>query len=140
MKQTIISAVYDFKKKQPQLIIAEQLGYIILHFENPVIERTGNGYANRFVCQRYRRVEFQRARRANRRGSRSSPDGKQVVYIVTKKGISNLWAQPLNGDQPGQLTNFTNNRIYSFDFSPDGKEIISARGELSGYVVLLTNK
>ena len=71
---------------------------------------------------------------------RWSPDGKQVVYIVTKKGISNLWAQPLEGDDPKQLTNFTNNRIYSFDFSPDGKEIMCARGELSGYVVLLTNK
>ncbi len=71
---------------------------------------------------------------------RWSPDGKRVVYIVTKKGISNLWAQPLDGGEPEKLTNFTNSRIYSFDFSPDGKEIICAQGELSGYVVMLTNK
>lgn len=69
-----------------------------------------------------------------------SPDGKSVVYIVTKKGISNLWAQLVGGGEPGQLTNFTTSRIYSFDFSLDGKQIICARGELSGYVVLLTNK
>ena len=71
---------------------------------------------------------------------RWTPDGKRVIYIVTKKGIGNLWAQPVDGGEPKQLTNFTSNRIYSFDFSPDGKEIICARGELSGYVVLLTNK
>jgi Tol biopolymer transport system component len=71
---------------------------------------------------------------------RWSPDGKSIVYIVTKKGISNLWAQPFEGGEPKQLTNFTSNRIYSFDFSPDGKQIICARGELSGYIVLLTKE
>ncbi|CAN5697887.1 hypothetical protein BH24ACI2_BH24ACI2_00770 [soil metagenome] len=71
---------------------------------------------------------------------RWTPDGKAIVYIVTKKGISNLWAQPVDGGKPKQLTNFTSNRIYSFDFSPDGKQIICARGELSGYIVLLTNE
>jgi len=70
---------------------------------------------------------------------RWSPDGKSIAYIVTKKSISNLFSQPIDGSQPKQLTNFTSNRIYSFDFSPDGKQIICARGELSGYVALLTN-
>ena len=71
---------------------------------------------------------------------RWSPDGKSIVYIVTKKGISNLWAQPTGGGKPQQITNFTSNRIYSFDFSSDGKQVICARGELSGYVVMLTNQ
>lgn len=31
----LVRAKEDFKKKQPQLIIAEQLGYIVLRFENP---------------------------------------------------------------------------------------------------------
>lgn len=70
---------------------------------------------------------------------RWTPDGKSIVYIVTKKGVGNLWAQPLDGGAPAQLTNFTGNRIYSFDLSPDGTQIICASGELSGYVVLLTN-
>ena len=71
---------------------------------------------------------------------RWSPDGGSIVHIVTQKGIGNLWAQPLDGGEPKQLTNFKSDRIYSFDFSPDGKQIICARGELTGYVVLLTNK
>ncbi len=70
---------------------------------------------------------------------RWSPNGKSIVYTVTKKGVSNLWAQTIDGGEPEQLTNFTNHRIYSFDFSPDGKQLVCARGELSGYVVLLTN-
>lgn len=71
---------------------------------------------------------------------RWSPDGKSIVYAVTKKGVGNLWAQPLDAGEPKQLTNFTSERIYSFDFSSDGKQIICARGELSGSVVLLTNE
>ena len=71
---------------------------------------------------------------------RWTPDGKSIVYIATKKGAGNLWAQSVDGGAPKQLTNFTSNRIYSFDFSPDGKQIICARGELSGYIVLLTNE
>ncbi|MDQ3710778.1 MAG: serine/threonine-protein kinase [Acidobacteriota bacterium] len=71
---------------------------------------------------------------------RWSPNGKSIAYIVTRKGISNLYSQPLDGSQPKQLTNFTSNRIYSFDFSPDEKQIFCARGELSGYVALLTNE
>ena len=68
------------------------------------------------------------------------PDGKSIAYIVTKKGVSNLWVQPLDGGSPRQLTSFTSSRIYSFDFSPDGTQIICSRGELSGYIVLLTNQ
>ncbi|HLM59418.1 MAG TPA: hypothetical protein VK308_01315, partial [Pyrinomonadaceae bacterium] len=68
------------------------------------------------------------------------PDGKSIAYVVTKKGISNLWLQPFDGGSPRQLTDFTSSRIYSFDFSPDGSQIICSRGELSGYVVLLSNQ
>ncbi len=69
-----------------------------------------------------------------------SPDGKRIAYTVTKKSIGNLYSQPIDGSEPKQLTNFTSSRIYSFDFSPDGKQIICARGELSGYVALLTTE
>lgn len=71
---------------------------------------------------------------------RWSPGGKFVAYTVTKKGIGNLWAQPVAGGAPVPLTNFDALRIYSFDFSPDGRQVICARGELTGYVVLLTNQ
>lgn len=71
---------------------------------------------------------------------RWSPDGASINYIVTKKGTGNLYSQSIDGSASRQLTNFTNNRIYSFDFSSDGKQIICSRGELSGYVALLATK
>jgi len=71
---------------------------------------------------------------------RWSPDGGSMVYIAAKGGVDNLWSQPLNGTAPNQLTNFTNDRIYSFDISPDGLQLICSRGHLAGYVVELTNQ
>lgn len=68
---------------------------------------------------------------------RWSPDGKTLVLNATRKGVGNLFAQPVAGGSPKQLTNFAASRIYSFDFSPDGKQIICARGELFGYVTLI---
>ena len=70
---------------------------------------------------------------------RFTPDGNSIAYVVTRKGVGNLWSQPLTGGEPVQLTNFTADRIYSFAFSPDGKQIICARGILSGYAVTLAN-
>lgn len=69
---------------------------------------------------------------------RFSPDGKSVVYIVVKKGVGNLWAQPVDGGAPQQITKFTDNRLYSFDWSPDGQQFVCARGELVGSITLLT--
>lgn len=60
---------------------------------------------------------------------RWSPDGKAVVYVVGKNGVDNLWSQPTDGKTaPRQITNFASDRIYSFDFSPDGTKIAATRG------------
>ena len=68
-----------------------------------------------------------------------SVDGSAVVYIVTTGGVSNLWAQPVSGTQPKQLTSFTSDRIFRFDFSRDGKQLALARGNRSSDVVLISN-
>jgi Tol biopolymer transport system component len=67
-------------------------------------------------------------------------DGSAVVYVVTSGGVSNLWAQPVNGTQPKQLTDFTSERIFSFDFSRDGKQLALSRGTQTGDVVLINFK
>ncbi|HZH33870.1 MAG TPA: protein kinase [Pyrinomonadaceae bacterium] len=68
---------------------------------------------------------------------RWSPDGKAVVYVVGKGGADNLWIHPIDEKlPPRQLTDFTSDRIYSFDFSPDGKRLALARGRRSSRVVL----
>lgn len=61
-------------------------------------------------------------------GCRWTPDGQALVYIVTKKSVSNLWAQPLNGGAPYPLTNFNSGQIYNYAFARDGQHVYLARG------------
>lgn len=65
-------------------------------------------------------------------------DGSAVVYGVHRNGVSNLWAQPIDGSPPKQLTNFTSDRIFAFDFSRDWKQIALSRGSLTDDVVLIS--
>jgi serine/threonine protein kinase/Tol biopolymer transport system component len=66
-------------------------------------------------------------------------DGRALVYVDTHGGVSNLWIQPVDGGQASQLTDFKSDRIYSFDFSRDGKWLALARGNSSTDVLLLSN-
>ncbi len=66
-------------------------------------------------------------------------DGRALIYGVTQKGVTNLWAQPIDGSPPKQLTNFASERIFSFDLSRDGKQVALARGTQSSDVVLISN-
>ena len=72
-------------------------------------------------------------------GWRWSPDGRSVVYIRTEREVSNLWAQPLDGRAPRQLTRFDRDRIFSFAYGPDGQRLAMSRGGVSGDVVLIRN-
>ena len=66
-------------------------------------------------------------------------DGRALVYGVTKNGVTNLWAQPIDGSAPKQLTNFASERIFTFDFSRDGKQVALSRGTATSDVVLISN-
>jgi Tol biopolymer transport system component len=68
-----------------------------------------------------------------------SRDGRGLIYVDSRAGAANLWLQPLAGGVPSQLTNFTSEQIYSFAWSPDGKQLAAARGATSGDVVLISN-
>jgi Tol biopolymer transport system component len=66
-----------------------------------------------------------------------SADGRDLIYIATRNGISNLWRQPLIGGQPVQLTYFKSDQIFNFNLSPDGKQLAFSRGMLVSDVVLI---
>jgi eukaryotic-like serine/threonine-protein kinase len=70
---------------------------------------------------------------------RWTPDGRALVYGVTRGGVTNLWMQPIDGSRPKQVTNFTADRTFYFDFSPDGKRIALSRGMVTSDVVLISN-
>jgi eukaryotic-like serine/threonine-protein kinase len=66
-----------------------------------------------------------------------TPDGKAVAYDFVENGVSNIWMQPLDGSPGRRLTNFTSDRIRTFQFSPDGKSLAVARVHVVSDVALL---
>ena len=64
-------------------------------------------------------------------------DGKAVAYVDTHEGVSNIWSQPIDGGSPQQLTRFKSDRIFSFGLSPDGRQLVLARGTQTRDVVLI---
>jgi Tol biopolymer transport system component/DNA-binding winged helix-turn-helix (wHTH) protein len=68
-----------------------------------------------------------------------SPDGQALQYVETTNGISNLVSQPLSGGPPKQLTHFRTDKILSFAWSRDGKQLAVSRGREISDVVLLSD-
>jgi Tol biopolymer transport system component len=68
-----------------------------------------------------------------------TPDGKGLAYINTQEGVSNIWIQPIAGGEPVKLTNFTEDRIYRFAWSRDGKSIAIDKGTNINDVILLNS-
>jgi Tol biopolymer transport system component len=70
---------------------------------------------------------------------RWSPDGKGLQFLLTRKGASNVWEQPLAGGEPHQITDFTSGHIFGFSWSRDGKQLFVAKGMRTSDVVLISN-
>src|SRR6202451_4589650 len=68
---------------------------------------------------------------------RFTPDGKGFVYPLRDKGVANSYMQPLDGSPGRQLTNFTSLKIYSYQWSPDGKNLALVRGDSPSDLVLI---
>ncbi len=68
-----------------------------------------------------------------------SLDDKNLQYVLTQNGASNIWEQPLDGGKPRQITKFPAGQIFDFHWSHDGKRLLMSRGEVSSDVVLLNN-
>ena len=66
-----------------------------------------------------------------------TPDGKGIVYPIRDKAADNLWLQPLAGGSGHQITNYTSLRIYSYQWSPDGKRLALVRGDTPSDLVLI---
>jgi Tol biopolymer transport system component len=69
---------------------------------------------------------------------RWTTDGKAIMYGLRRRGVANLWVQPIEGGEPKQLTNFTSDLIHSYDVSRDGKHFVFSRGTRSSDVVLFS--
>ena len=67
-----------------------------------------------------------------------SPDSKALDYVVTTRGVSNLWRQPVDGGKPHQITDFKSEQIFNFAWSLGG-DLALSRGTLSSDVVMIKN-
>lgn len=67
-----------------------------------------------------------------------SVDSAALHYAVGAFNSSSLWRQPLAGGEPQKLLDFPD-RVFSFSWSPDGKNLAVARGKIRGDAVLITN-
>jgi len=70
---------------------------------------------------------------------RWAPDGAGLQYLLTQDGVTNIWEQPISGEAPKQLTNFTAGLIFDYSWSADHKQLLLARGSVSSDVVLIRN-
>ena len=69
------------------------------------------------------------------------PDGRALLYVDARQGATKLWRLPLDGSAPQQVTNFNEakpERIWNFDLSRDGKQLVIARGSQNADVVMIS--
>jgi len=65
-------------------------------------------------------------------------DGRSLAYGATEKGVSNIWALPIDGGKSRQITDFTSGQLYWFDLDKNAKPTLFSRGETRKDVVLIT--
>ncbi|MGH9958208.1 MAG: hypothetical protein ACREBC_13925, partial [Pyrinomonadaceae bacterium] len=65
-------------------------------------------------------------------------DGKGIYFIDFQNGVTNLWLRPVDPGPARQMTKFPKELFYSFDFSQDGRVVIS-RGFWTNDVVLISD-
>jgi hypothetical protein len=64
-------------------------------------------------------------------------DSRALAYLDQRS--MNVWAQPIDGGRPRQLTDFKADLTFFFDFSRDGKQLALARGTQTSDVVMITD-
>ncbi len=64
-------------------------------------------------------------------------DGRALTY--TDPSQSNIWLQPVEGGEPKMLTDFTNDLIFGYEWSPDGKRLAVVRGIWERDLILIKN-
>jgi Tol biopolymer transport system component/DNA-binding winged helix-turn-helix (wHTH) protein len=71
---------------------------------------------------------------------RWTSDEQALTFLEKRDGVHNIWRQPLDGSAPTQLTNFTEDLIYYYDWlGGDDSQLIVSRGLKTRDIVLIRN-
>ena len=71
---------------------------------------------------------------------RWTADGRALLYLSTKRGVSNVWEKPLDGGEAKQLTKFDSDQMGSssgVEMSRDGKQLAVARFSTTNDVIMI---
>jgi Tol biopolymer transport system component/DNA-binding winged helix-turn-helix (wHTH) protein len=69
---------------------------------------------------------------------RWTADDSAITFLERRDGVHNVWRQPLDGGETVQLTNFTEDLIYAYDWLPqDDGRLVVARGIKTRDIVLI---
>lgn len=113
--------------KSVAMVVEEQHPEAVRHFAVMPIDGLPAGEQPRVVA---RNVGFEDG------FLRWTADGKSLSYVVTRRGVSNLWTQAVSGGEARQITRFTSDRIFDFGWSANG-DLLMARGPVHRNVVLV---
>jgi len=64
-------------------------------------------------------------------------DSKAITYLDRLDGVYNIWQKPLDDLPPTQLTNFTEDAIFSYDLLGDAGQLVVSRGAKTRDIVLI---
>ena len=69
--------------------------------------------------------------------TRWTSDGRSLAYIDNRNGVSNIWSLPVDGSAPKPITDFKSERIFSFGWSSDSRQLAVTRGAFNHDVFLI---
>ncbi len=72
--------------------------------------------------------------------ARWMPGGHALAFVRNQGGVSNLWAYDLGTAKITRLTDFREDQILNFAWSPDGRQVAFIRGSLISDAFLFTRK
>ena len=72
--------------------------------------------------------------------ARWMPSGKALAFVRNQSGVSNLWAYDLGTAKITRLTDFREDQILNFAWSPDGRQVAFIRGSLISDAFLFLRK
>jgi Tol biopolymer transport system component len=64
-------------------------------------------------------------------------DGRALMHNSGLGDRANVWLQPIDGGKPRMITRFSDQTIFAFDRSADGKSLLIARGTITRDAFLL---
>jgi serine/threonine protein kinase len=70
-------------------------------------------------------------------GIRWNPDGSELTYVNRGKDGDDIWGFRIGDGTLNQITHFHGVTLISFDWSPDGKQLVFSRGGQNRDVVLI---